>query len=224
MPHYTEAGWDCVANVLALSDAQPAEMVDLHVGRSHHVLASGQEIGARQSAPVVPSRRLLDFVRLAAGIFVRSRQRKHDDDVTVKLRPCRRSELPKRWLEGDAPGDAWSRSSRTAASIRLNIDEFTLLPGVTARRWKPVAIGGIDADVDLERWTVDDLDFLEFSVKLDSVHRAAVAQRRLDAELQKRHVPTSTARETKTTLVLSRLVELHQRAATLGLSSTRRRR
>jgi hypothetical protein len=120
--------------------------------------------------------------------------------------------------DGDAPTRSlFTKTQRQflddCASIRVNLDELTLLPGVTARRWKPVAIGGIDADVDLERWTVDDLDFLEFSVKLDSVHRAEAAQRRLDAELQKRLVPTSTARDTKTTLVLGRLVELHQRVA-----------
>src|SRR5262245_53720917 len=40
---------------------------------------------------------------LAAGIVVRSRERKDDDDVTVKLRPCRRSQLPNRWLAGDTP-------------------------------------------------------------------------------------------------------------------------
>ena len=144
-----------------------------------------------------------------------------------------RAEHPSGLVAAVSDGDAPIRSLFTkaqrqflddSASIRLNIDELTLLPGVTARRWKPVAIGGIDAEVDRERWTVSDLDFLEFSVKLDSVNLPAATQRRLDAELQKRHVPTSTARETKTTLVLSRLVELHQRAATLGSSSTGLRR
>jgi hypothetical protein len=206
---------------------------------------------------------------LAAGIVVRTRERHDDDDVTVKLRPCRRSQLARRWLDGDAPeagmvkveqdwsgprrvlsvscravhpsgsvaavrdGDAPLRSLLTktqrqflddCAPIRVNIDALTLLPGVRARRWKPVEIAGVDADVDLERWTMEDLDFLEFSVKLDSVHRAEAAQRRLDAELQKRRVPTSSARETKTALVLGRLVELQQLAATFDTSLTSSRR
>ena len=42
---------------------------------------------------------------LAAGIVLRGRQRKDDDDVTVKLRPCRRSQLTQRWLDGDGPDD-----------------------------------------------------------------------------------------------------------------------
>jgi hypothetical protein len=206
---------------------------------------------------------------LAAGIVVRTRERRDDDDVTVKLRPCRRSQLPHRWLDGDASeagmikveqdwsgarrvlsvscravhssgvvaavrdGDAPIRSLLTktqrqflddCASIRVNIDALTLLPGVRARRWKPVALAGVDADVDLERWTVEDLDFLEFSIKLASVDRAEAAQGRLEAELHERHVPASSARETKTALVLGRLVELHLRAATVDSSLTSSRR
>ena len=82
----------------------------------------------------------------------------------------------------------------------------------------------MDADVDLERWTVEDLDFLEFSIKLASVDRAEAAQGRLEAELHERHVPASSARETKTALVLGRLVELHQRAVTVDSSLTSSRR
>ena len=198
---------------------------------------------------------------LAAGIVLRGRERKDDDDVTVKLRPCRRSQLTQRWLDGDGPDDCerkleqdWCGTRRVlavscrvehpsgllaavadgdepigslftksqrrflddCASIQVNVDVLTLLPGVTARRWKPVTIGGIDEGVDLERWTVDDLDFLELSVKTSSERQAEGAQRRLEVELTRRGVPTSEARETKTALVLARLVEVHRRAAESG--------
>ena len=123
--------------------------------------------------------------------------------------------------DGDEPiGSLFTKSQRRflddCASIQVNVDVLTLLPGVTARRWKPVTIGGIDEGVDLERWTVDDLDFLELSVKISSERQAEVAQRRLEAELTRRGVPTSEARETKTALVLARLVDVHRRAAERG--------
>ncbi len=53
---------------------------------------------------------------------------------------------------------------RDCCDARVDLDALTLLPPVTARRWKRVAAAPAELEVRAERWTVDDLDFLEFSV------------------------------------------------------------
>ena len=190
---------------------------------------------------------------LEAGVVVRVRAADDADDVTVKLRPCRRSQLTGDWLEGDAPGGCvfkieqdWTGSRRVlaascrvvcppgliaavrdgdeqasrlftkalrrfvdeCASVPVNLNALTPLVGVTAHRWKPVKVKGIKEKVDVERWTLDELDFLELSVKLSSLDNAESTQLRLEDELRLRGVPVSSVRQTKTALVLGRLAAL----------------
>jgi hypothetical protein len=152
---------------------------------------------------------------LAAGVVLRARDKPGDtDDVTVKLRPCRRSQLTELWLtaeEGEtADGDEWEvkveadwsgdrrvlAASHTAdrprgtvggergsaadllvpeqrdflrdcSPIAINVETLTLLPPVTATRWKSVGAAPAGLDVRAERWTVGNLDFLEFSLACD---------------------------------------------------------
>lgn len=160
-----------------------------------------------------PGTPLLDL-----GVIMRAR-RKPDgkDDTTVKLRPCRRSQLPDVWLaarkgEDDEGEDwefkleaDWSGESRVLAAscsadrpdgvvpaagdghggvgrlfhpqqeaflrdcagVRVNLATLTVLPPVTATRWKEIEGAPPGLGARAERWTVDDLDFLELSVVAD---------------------------------------------------------
>jgi hypothetical protein len=49
------------------------------------------------------------------------------------------------------------------AGAAINLDALTVLPPVTAIRWKKVAVAPPELGLRAERWTVDDLDFLELS-------------------------------------------------------------
>ena len=152
---------------------------------------------------------------LTAGVVLRARDKAGDtDDTTVKLRPCRRSQLTDRWLAAEEgkteDGDEWevkveadwsghrrvlaaSRTTdrsegtvggggrsvadllvveqrdflRDCSPIPINLETLTVLPPVTATRWRDVdaAPGGLD--LRAERWTVGDLDFLELSLACD---------------------------------------------------------
>jgi hypothetical protein len=53
---------------------------------------------------------------------------------------------------------------------------------VAATRWQDVRVGDVD-EVVVERWTLDDLDFLELSIRKKSVDKAESAQRKLEQEL-----------------------------------------
>jgi hypothetical protein len=77
---------------------------------------------------------------------------------------------------GSAPRRAKARrdSCRTAQAP-INLDAPTLLPLVAATRWKKVRVGSV-RDVIVERWTIDDLDFLELSIRSDTVADAPAAQ------------------------------------------------
>jgi hypothetical protein len=154
------------------------------------------------------------------GIVLRVRQIDgDDDDATVKLRPCRQSQLTGSWL-GEEEGDGWkltveqdwagSRRALAAscgsqlpkeriASVRegrepvrrlfsrgqerflldcagtpINLDALTLLPPVAATRWTNLRVGRV-RDVVAERWIIDDLDFLELSIRTDTVADAQPA-------------------------------------------------
>ncbi|MGK5110695.1 MULTISPECIES: hypothetical protein [unclassified Geodermatophilus] len=159
-----------------------------------------------------PGTPLLDL-----GVILRARDRDGDDDATIKLRPCRRSQLTDHWLaakKGETDdGDKWELKveadwsgdrrllaashtyERPGALIReagggdrpvaelftreqldflrdcagtaVNLATLTALPPVTATRWKKVAEAPAELGLRAERWTVGDLDFLEFSVVAD---------------------------------------------------------
>jgi hypothetical protein len=189
---------------------------------------------------------------LRQGIVLRVRQTGgEDDDSTVKLRPCRRSQLTQEWL-GEEDGDGWrlrveedwaaTRRSLAAscvsdlpegriaavrdgtapvrrlfgegqrrflaecAGMRIDLDALTLLPAVAATRWEDVRVGDVD-EVVVERWTLDNLDFLELSLRKKSVDKAASAQRKLERELADRGLERDDD-TSKTERVLRHLVGL----------------
>jgi hypothetical protein len=189
---------------------------------------------------------------LRAGIVLRVRQTGgEDDDATVKLRPCRRSQLTKEWL-GEEDGDGWRlrveedwagarrvlaascvsdlpegriaavrdgtaparrlfgegqrRFLAECAGMRIDLDALTLLPAVAATRWEDVRVGDVD-EVVVERWTLDDLDFLELSLRKKSVDKARTAQRELERELAARNLERDDD-TSKTERVLRHLVGL----------------
>ena len=59
---------------------------------------------------------------------------------------------------------------------RINLDTLTVLPSITAVRWgKKVTVGPDDLGLRAERWTLDDLDFLELSAVVETEKGAAKA-------------------------------------------------
>jgi hypothetical protein len=66
---------------------------------------------------------------------------------------------------------------RDCSAAAINLATLTVLPPVTATRWRSVATAPPELGVRAERWTVDDLDFLELSVVADP----AEARSRQDA-------------------------------------------
>ncbi len=199
---------------------------------------------------VSPQTRLLD-----EHVVLRARQRlgDRDDDCTVKIRPCRISQITPKLLalsadensgfklEADWTGDnnvlaasftadlsghpiAKARAEREplsslftdeqadflrdCADIEVNLEALTLLDKtVTALRWKPSRFdGATTADkIRAERWTVDDLDFLEFSI-LAPVADARQEQAKLVAFLRAKGIQSPAAQVTKTQQVLRILV------------------
>jgi hypothetical protein len=200
-----------------------------------------------------PGTPLLDL-----GVILRAR-RKPDgqDDTTVKLRPCRRSQLPDFWLAArkgeDDEGDDWEfkleadwsgesrvlaascsadrpngvvsgagegdgavggllQAQQTAflqdcAGVRVNLATLTLLPPVTATRWKEIEGAPPELGARAERWTVDDLDFLEISVVAD-LDEAPTKQAALTRYVTEMGLAVKKAPVSKTQQVLRHLVEL----------------
>jgi hypothetical protein len=188
------------------------------------------------------------------GIVLRVRQidDDDDDDATVKLRPCRRSQLAGNWL-GAEEGDGWkltveqdwagSRRALAAscgsklpkgriaavlegsepvhrlfsqgqarflsdcAGAPINLDALTLLPLVAATRWTKVRVGSV-RDVVVERWTIDDLDFLELSIRSDTVADAPAAQQALEREVRALNLHPDSDNKSKTERVLTHLAGL----------------
>jgi len=150
-----------------------------------------------------------------AGVVLRLRSDEDGGDSTVKLRPCRRSQLADPWLdpagqddvweyriEGDWTGerhtlaaslqvelapadvaaaladptaafDPWQRAFLDAgAPVRVNPRPLQVYGPVAARRWKKLEIGDVK-QVNAERWTYDQLDFLELSIRVDAAEATA---------------------------------------------------
>jgi len=187
------------------------------------------------------------------GIVLRVRQIDGErGDSTVKLRPCRRSQLTESWLsknEGDGwklrVEEDWAGSRRVLAAscvadlpagrigsvragnesmrrlfnegqerflsdcagMQINLNALTLLPPITALRWDKVRVQRLQ-DVVAERWTVDDLDFLELSIRRDTVEEALPAQEALERGIQELNLERDDQNKSKTELVLAHLVGL----------------
>jgi predicted nucleic acid-binding protein len=190
-------------------------------------------------------------------LVVRARQKtKGKDDVTVKFRPGRRSQLTDSWLATTRTADGnldaelkveedWAGERRVlsisltaerpndlvaaaaagergigallthdqrrlvdeCAGTFVNLTALTMLPAVSAMRWPTFTVpgpAGPALDVRAERWTVQDLDFLELSIAVE-VQAAQAAQAALLAFVEGKGLQPSGG-EAKTTQVLQRLV------------------
>jgi hypothetical protein len=89
----------------------------------------------------------------------------------------------------------------------INLDALTLLPLVTATRWTKVRVGSV-RDVVAERWIVDDLDFLELSIRSDTVADAPAAQQELEREVRALNLQPDDDNKSKTERVLTHLASL----------------
>jgi hypothetical protein len=181
-----------------------------------------------------------------SGVVLRLRSNGSDkDDSTVKLRPCRRSQLADGWqqpregsgfkfrIEQDWAGPRRSLAAScvakfasgttldtirgrgrlaalfvpdqldylaACAAIRVSLDGLTPLGPIDATRWDKTAV----PDAVAERWTVGELDFLELSIRCDTV--AEAESRRPDFEAALRDfVSAGIGHETKTRRVLEYL-------------------
>ena len=184
---------------------------------------------------------------LCAGVILRVRSGKSDDS-TVKLRPCRRTQLTPEWADGFEEADKfeyrveadWTgpRQSlaasavrelepgliaavteaetdagtlfnekqrqflRDCADLRIALDALTPLGPVRATKWKNIAIGGFDTNI--ERWRAGNLDFLEISIRSES--GAEKQQQRLEAAIRALGLSIDDDWESKTRRVLAELV------------------
>lgn len=86
----------------------------------------------------------------------------------------------------------------------INLDALTLLPLVAATRWKKVRVGSV-RDVVVERWTIDDLDFLELSIRSDTVADAPAAQQELERAVGALNLQPDSDSKSKTERVLTHL-------------------
>lgn len=187
------------------------------------------------------------------GVVLRVRQiQDGDDDATVKLRPCRRSQLAEPWL-GAEKGDGWKfrveedwagtrRSlaascvadlpSRRIAAVRegkepvgrlfntaqlrllsecagmpINLDALELLPAVEATRWENVRVREVK-DVVVERWIIGELDFLELSIRKDTIEEARETQAELERAIGVLGLERDDEHQSKTEQVLAHLARL----------------
>jgi hypothetical protein len=99
------------------------------------------------------------------------------------------------------------RFLRDCAGIPVNLDALTLLAPVEAARWEDVRVEDVE-DVVVERWTVGELDFLELSLKKDTVEEARAAQARLERAMGALGLERDDEHASKTERVLAHLVGL----------------
>lgn len=104
--------------------------------------------------------------------------------------------------------DDQKRLIEECAGTFVNLATLRMLPAVSAIRWPTFAVpvpAGPALDVRAERWTVQDLDFLELSIVVKVVDKAQAAQAALIAFVEGKGLKPSVG-ETKTSQVLQRLV------------------
>ena len=94
---------------------------------------------------------------------------------------------------------------RDCAGVHVNLGTLTVLPPVIATRWKEVAGAPAGLKVRAERWTVDDLDFLELSVVAD-IENARTKQAALTEYVRSLDLVVDEREESKTRTVLKKLV------------------
>lgn len=185
----------------------------------------------------------------AAGVVLRLRTGGNKADSTVKLRPCRRTQLVSRWarpfetddfefrIEADWAGKRRSLAASAVAEIDPDLIKsvttsgndpgivitpwqkellssctsmvivetgLTPLGPISARKWKDIKIG--DFDVNAERWSVGNLDFLELSIRVEADPEGQ--QTRFEAAIKTRGLTFQTDQETKTSQVLTELARM----------------
>jgi len=86
------------------------------------------------------------------------------------------------------------------------LDGLTLLPLIESTRWDEVPVGSVEKVV-VERWRIDDLDFLELSARADDRDQAAELQEDLQRAVDDLALASDDAEESKTARVLAHLVE-----------------
>jgi hypothetical protein len=183
---------------------------------------------------------------LNAGVILRVRS-DTSADSTVKLRPCRRTQLTDDWTEDIQDEDEfeyrveedWAGPRRSLAAsavqdldpglvtavtedeadpetlfgkrqrrflsdcadLRISLDAVTALGPVRAKKWKDIAIGDFEANV--ERWQAGDLDFLELSIRVED--DAEQQQRDFEAAIQNLGLAIDDNSASKTRRVLAEL-------------------
>ena len=87
------------------------------------------------------------------------------------------------------------------ADLRISLDAVTALGPVRAKKWKDIAIGDFEANV--ERWQAGDLDFLELSIRVED--DAEQQQRDFEAAIQNLGLAIDDNSASKTRRVLAEL-------------------
>jgi hypothetical protein len=125
------------------------------------------------------------------------------------------ADLPRRRIaavrDGEEPLDrlftgAQQRFLSDCAGMPINLDALTLLPPIEAARWEEVRVQDVE-DVVVERWTVDELDFLELSVRKDTVEEAREAQAELERRIRALGLERDDEHASKTERVLAHLAD-----------------
>jgi len=94
---------------------------------------------------------------------------------------------------------------RDHAVPAVDLNALRALGPIEALKWEPLD-RGLPRHLAAEQWKVDDLDFLELSVRADDEADAEDLQRRLDGALRERGLLTDVVQETKTRTVLEHLL------------------
>lgn len=92
----------------------------------------------------------------------------------------------------------------------IDLDELQSLGPIQARKWSALEKDHFPHDIRAERWEINQLQFLEFSIRVDW-DEAKEAQRGLHRLLADRGVDVSGLDEPKTTLVLRHLAKITNR-------------
>jgi len=94
---------------------------------------------------------------------------------------------------------------RDHAVPAVDLNALRALGPIEALKWEPLD-RGLPRHLAAEQWKVDDLEFLEVSVRADDGKDAEDVQLRLDAALRERGLLTDVVQETKTRTVLEHLL------------------
>lgn len=118
-------------------------------------------------------------------------------------------------MDAAAALSADQREFLAACAPGVDIDGLRALGPISATKYSDVPLDD-HLDVNMERWTVDDLDFLEVSIKVEPnddesddefTARVKRKQKKLEKEIRDRRVAISDLQENKTQMVLTALAK-----------------